>query len=269
MNDDKVINANDAAIILDLYKNGNMDITYELGDINGDGNINITDVGMVNAYVKDALSLTEEQIKRADVNGDSAITEEDVTILSDYSKNKRGDVNGDKIITASDYVIIKNYLSGNNNLTSITQKIADTNFDGAITSNDYILIKNYIMDYKGDLDGNDVVNSVDYVILKNYLDGNHSLYGMALEAADVNGDESISSNDYIMIKNYVMDARGDVNGDGEITSSDYVIVKNHVDGTRELTNIAKIAADVTRDGFIDAKDSDKIKQFIMGEITTL
>lgn len=56
------------------------------GDINGDGVVNIIDVGMVQNYVADPSTypLTAEQIKRADVNGDGMVTSADQTMITDY-----------------------------------------------------------------------------------------------------------------------------------------------------------------------------------------
>ena len=63
---------------------------------------------------------------------------------------------------------------------------------------------------------------------------------------------------------YTVVVLGDVNGDGEVKSTDYMAIKNVIMGTKELTDIAKVAADVNNDGNIKSTDYMKIKNYIMG-----
>lgn len=63
---------------------------------------------------------------------------------------------------------------------------------------------------------------------------------------------------------YTVAVLGDVNGDGEVKSTDYMAIKNAIMGTKELSDLAKIAADVNNDGNIKSTDYMKIKNYIMG-----
>lgn len=56
------------------------------GDVNGDGEINVTDVSMVTAHIKGKKALTSEQKKRADVNGDGKINATDATAIASKVK---------------------------------------------------------------------------------------------------------------------------------------------------------------------------------------
>ena len=56
-------------------------VGYHRGDINGDGNIDINDVTILNAYVLGSRTLDEFQLEAADVNGDGLIDINDVTYL--------------------------------------------------------------------------------------------------------------------------------------------------------------------------------------------
>ena len=55
-----------------------------LGDVNGDGKIDIDDVTETQKYVANMLSFTEEQQKVADVTNDGKINIDDVTTLQKY-----------------------------------------------------------------------------------------------------------------------------------------------------------------------------------------
>ncbi|SFD32563.1 dockerin type I domain-containing protein [Ruminococcus albus] len=60
-----------------------------IGDVNGDGSINITDITKTAAHVKGKKLLSKEQQKRADINGDSKITITDITKIAAHVKGKR------------------------------------------------------------------------------------------------------------------------------------------------------------------------------------
>ncbi len=53
-----------------------------VGDVNGDGVVNDTDVELANSYAKGVSDLTEEELARADVNGDGNVTTADVGLIN-------------------------------------------------------------------------------------------------------------------------------------------------------------------------------------------
>ena len=59
------------------------------GDINGDGNVNINDVGKANAHTKGSLLLTGYQFACADANGDGTVNINDVGKLNAHAKGKK------------------------------------------------------------------------------------------------------------------------------------------------------------------------------------
>jgi hypothetical protein len=63
--------------------------TGTLGDINGDGNINVTDLTLTAAHVKSARCLTDDAQLLADVNGDGKVNITDITRLAAHIKGKR------------------------------------------------------------------------------------------------------------------------------------------------------------------------------------
>ena len=60
-------------------------LTY-IGDINGDGKVNITDVALINAHVKKTKLLTGEELARADINGDGKVNITDVALVNAHVK---------------------------------------------------------------------------------------------------------------------------------------------------------------------------------------
>ena len=61
--------------------------TTGVGDVNGDGKINVTDVSKVAAHVKSVKALTTDEQDRADVNGDGKVNVTDVSLLAAHVKN--------------------------------------------------------------------------------------------------------------------------------------------------------------------------------------
>jgi len=57
---------------------------YYYGDVDGDGDITVTDLSIVNQAANNTKSLTADQKKRADVNADGTITKADVTLIQQY-----------------------------------------------------------------------------------------------------------------------------------------------------------------------------------------
>lgn len=54
---------------------------YVVGDINGDGNVDVSDVNLAVLYILGKTQFTPEQFKRGDVNGDGVIDVTDVNAI--------------------------------------------------------------------------------------------------------------------------------------------------------------------------------------------
>ena len=70
---------------------GNSNVTQDvkihlLGDINGDGKLNIADVGKANAHVKKTSTLTDYEFACSDINGDGKINIADVGKMNAHVK---------------------------------------------------------------------------------------------------------------------------------------------------------------------------------------
>ena len=59
---------------------------FQIGDVNGDRKVNITDVALINAHVKKTKTLEGEELYRADVNDDGKVNITDVALVNAHVK---------------------------------------------------------------------------------------------------------------------------------------------------------------------------------------
>ena len=60
-----------------------------LGDVNGDGRINTSDVGKANMHAKNKKMLTGYEFACADINGDGKVNTSDVGKINAHAKGKK------------------------------------------------------------------------------------------------------------------------------------------------------------------------------------
>jgi hypothetical protein len=58
-----------------------------LGDVNGDGSVDLTDALMIVKYYNNQITLNSAQLKAADVNGDGSVDLTDALIIAKYYNN--------------------------------------------------------------------------------------------------------------------------------------------------------------------------------------
>ena len=123
-----------------------------IGDIFLDGNINMKDVGKINSYLSGKTTLTEQQLKNADVNADGKVDKTDKLLLISFRQGLHpntlttepinyytlyGDINEDGTITQDDYNLLEKHVSKTSLLTTEQSiKNADVNGDGIINVKD-------------------------------------------------------------------------------------------------------------------------------------
>jgi len=120
------------------------------GDINGDGQVDISDIVLVKGYLAGTTKLTPEQIKRADVNGDGKVTKRDVNLIRDYSINGLihklpvmiGDVNSDGQINCADLTALRDMLVGK---VQSVSSVGDLNMDGKVDISDVVLLQKKLL----------------------------------------------------------------------------------------------------------------------------
>ncbi|MEE0956634.1 MAG: dockerin type I domain-containing protein [Ruminococcus sp.] len=62
---------------------------YDGGDLNGDGQVNIDDVTMLQKYLANRISFTETQLRDADVNGDGIVDIIDASVIQQYLSGEK------------------------------------------------------------------------------------------------------------------------------------------------------------------------------------
>ncbi|MCI8610245.1 MAG: leucine-rich repeat protein [Firmicutes bacterium] len=74
-----MIKNNRSMVLYAVWRNG--DSGFKLGDVNGDGKINVTDINLVRLHILGRKKLTEEQERAADINYDSKINVTDINLI--------------------------------------------------------------------------------------------------------------------------------------------------------------------------------------------
>lgn len=60
-----------------------------LGDVNGDGTINVSDISLMAAYIKGIKSLEDAQLTAADVNRNGELNVSDLSMVAAHVKGKK------------------------------------------------------------------------------------------------------------------------------------------------------------------------------------
>lgn len=144
VNGDGVIDAGDALKILNMI----IDKNAVFGDVNGDGKLTQEDVDLIKNYDAGTGSLTDDEKKRADVNGDGDVDAGDSVMISQLLLKETGDINGDKKIDEEDALLILKHDSGISSLTEEQEKRADLNNDGVVDAGDAVIILRIINNNK-------------------------------------------------------------------------------------------------------------------------
>ena len=110
------------------------------GDLNGNGVWDEDDVLMYQEYFANFISLTDEQINRADIDGKDGILITDTMVLqwiiAYHNKNLIGDINMDSNIDTTDLELLKKIVNGEITPDVLRKKIANIdNADGTCTVN--------------------------------------------------------------------------------------------------------------------------------------
>ncbi|MBQ3021186.1 MAG: prepilin-type N-terminal cleavage/methylation domain-containing protein [Bacilli bacterium] len=212
------------------------------GDINFDGDINVSDAVMIQNFAKASNELSDIQKVLVDVNNDKEITLEDAVVLQRYllmpeifpidkyydkesiKEYMYGDINVDGNVDDEDLDKLTDYLK--KYINPLQQILSDVDNDGSITEYDGVLLFRYSMN----------INECD-ICEKIYAIDN------TFGCGDINGDENFDENDIIMLEDYLnnkdtykfyllslnQQRRADINGDGKVDISDLYILNEYLD----------------------------------------
>ncbi len=238
--------------------------TYALGDVDMDGVVTNDDATMISRYVLGYITLTEEQLKLADVNEDGVVDLTDVTKL--YNEKQiyvLGDVDMDGVVTGHDTAMVSRYVLGYITLKEEQLKLADVNEDGVVDLTDVTKLYNEKQIYVlGDVDMDGVVTGHDTAMVSRYvLDGTYTLTEEQLKLADVNEDGVVDQADadklYTEMQVYPL-GDIDMSGMAEVGDTSDILVyyaKVSAGQNVELTAVQKNLADVDLNGTVDITDA--------------
>jgi len=128
--------------ILDMFSS--TEETYALGDVDMDGIVTGHDTAMVSRYVlDDTYTLTEQQLKLADVNEDNEVNQADADLLyNEMQEYDLGCVTMEKknmCLEDVSVILTEWQINGDRlgeNWTQVQKNLADVNVDGIIDSTD-------------------------------------------------------------------------------------------------------------------------------------
>ena len=119
-------------------------IILKIGDIDADGLITVTDIALLNQFLKGKIKFNDNEKKRADVNRDSQIDRKDKDCFKVYFEYSV-DYNKDLLTNNDDYQFLEHELSSG----SSYQKNYDLNNDDQFNKTDLILLKILLKKLKG------------------------------------------------------------------------------------------------------------------------
>ena len=297
-----------------------------IGDVTGDGKVNIADVGKLSRTLNDSETypLNKLEMINADINADGKVDKVDELLLTKYVKNNNdypstlpnepitdyvfyGDVIEDGEITGQEMQRLYEIIKNSNTVTNQQLKNADVNGDGKVNKTDFILLSSFfaneskypdtlpyypIKDYilYGDLNSDGEITEADSTLLYNYLDTGIRKSDQALKNSDVNGDGKVNIVDLGLLQMYVESRNnfpdfkeegyslpsnslskeyytiqyGDVDNDGTVDAVDVQRIKSHIDNVNLLTGQGLLNADINGDGVIDSKDMNILSKTLAG-----
>ncbi len=225
-----------------------------LGDVNGDGLVNETDIKLIQEHTVGLIVLTETQKLYADVNKDGKIDSWDALEILIISNKKFGDVNQDGTINIADAILVQEYIAQKVALTEEQKILADINKDGTVSMSDLLEISKLNSDKLGDVNRDGTISTADVMIVQDHLARKVLLTAEQKILADINKDGTVSMSDLLEISKLNSDKLGDVNRDGTISTADVMIVQDHLARKVLLTAEQKILADINKDGTVSMSD---------------
>ena len=259
-------------------------ITLQLGDVNGDGAINCTDVTWIQEAVLNTRTLTAEQKTRADMNGDGTISTFDAVLLTQQYGLNCGTIANSTTTCGTNQNVTVNGITYTLNPMTINETMIDGQGDKIfsttiITPSSAVLYGFQVYGYgigfptygiigdatSGGASGNKTLTLrfKDSVLS---ADGNQpKVYSGCIPIGIYTGSATGNNISYLYLNinltvNPSTPIAGDVNGDGAINCTDVTWIQEAVLNTRTLTAEQKARADMNGDGLITTADITKLIQ---------
>ena len=278
-----------SAIVLNSVNAVVTSSTFLKGDVNRDTKITLDDCELIKEHIMEEVTLDEEQLYLADVDGENGITAADYVKLKNYIEGRSyrfliGDVSRDGKITQDDADVLYDHISETNLLDGEQSYLADIFEDGKANGKDYIRVleilngtyKRYEM---GDVNRDGKLTDEDAQLILQYYTGKVEFDDEQKILGNMDDDEEINAKDAKIVAQYVSGVKhrfpiGDVNRDGRITEEDIDIMYNHINETNILEGEQFALGDLNSDGKVNAKDCNMLfsvingsyKRFLMGDV---
>ncbi|MGN1297293.1 MAG: dockerin type I domain-containing protein [Clostridia bacterium] len=267
----------------------------ELGDINDDGSITVEDVLLIQKYLVELITFTDDQKLRADTNKDGIVDINDATYLQRYIEllnpydrigaNGLGDINDDGNITVEDATLIQKFLADIITFTDDQKLRADTNKDGSVDISDVTFLQRYIMTQNpydvikpnglGDINDDGNITVEDATLIQKYLVELITFTDDQKLRADTNKDGSIDINDVSFLQKYIVaqnmydkiepNGLGDIDDDGIIDGDDTTLIQEYLVELITFIDDQKLRADTNKDGNIDINDVTFLQRYIIAQ----
>lgn len=114
-----------------------------MGDINGDGVLNVVDCALLQKYIQGKQDIID--MEQADFNGDDQISMLDVHAMLNIIKSEgkgTGDINGDGIINSYDIQVLTSYLA--RQTANVNRQNADLDGDGELNRKDLMILREVV-----------------------------------------------------------------------------------------------------------------------------
>lgn len=264
--------------------------SVEIGDINGDGQINMQDYHLLAAYTATGpgsenyhWKADARQLIAMDCNKDGVIDNKDTLMLKDYLDGKIASLG----LAPYDYVIPQEYIEGNNVSNLL---IIDGHYDNYtnIPFNDF-LVDDWVIHEK-------FFNYLLGMAIHNYSDSTNISYLQKL-LKEIYPEHSEDPNFFYPgfysdnMRQIVLDyqksktsyTKGDLNRDNKLTQEDLMLLKAYIDDPQHqqyeqglvdedstlLSDFQKGRADINSDGYRNELDYKLLESDVLGETENL
>ena len=243
--------------------------TFLKGDVNRDTKITLDDCELIKEHIMEEVTLDEEQLYLADVDGENGITAADYVKLKNYIEGRSyrfliGDVSRDGKITQDDAYVLYDHISETNLLDGEQSYLADIFEDGKANGKDYIRLleilngtyKRYEM---GDVNRDGKLTQEDADDIMKYYTGKISFDDEQKILGDVDGDEKINARDAKLVLQQIVanTPKGDLDYNGVVDANDAsVALELYKSQTATSADIA--VGDLDNNDLIDANDASLI-----------
>ena len=258
-----------SAIVLNSVNAVVTSSTFLKGDVNRDTKITLDDCELIKEHIMEEVTLDEEQLYLADVDGENGITAADYVKLKNYIEGRSyrfliGDVSRDGKITQDDADVLYDHIRETNLLDGEQSYLADIFEDGKANGKDYnrlleILNGTYKRYEMGDVNRDGKLTQEDADDIMKYFTGKITFDDEQKILGDVNGDERINARDAKLVLQQIVanTPKGDLDYNGVVDAND-ASVALELYKAQNATSADIGVGDMDNNDLIDANDASLI-----------